>query len=92
MRLRVMHDVAVGENQAVGSKHKSRASAAPFARLARARAAGSLMHFDVHDGRADAVQRARDCAGVSIEQRIVGTPVTGGRMCASSRRMLARPD
>ncbi len=29
----IMHDVAVGENQPVGSEYKTRPSAAPFARL-----------------------------------------------------------
>ena len=38
MRLCIMHDVAVGENQAIGSEDETRASAAPFARLARASA------------------------------------------------------
>ncbi len=43
-----MHNVTVGKNQAIGSENEPGASAAPFARLAGARAAGSLMHFNVH--------------------------------------------
>ena len=43
----VMDDVAVGENQAIGSEYEPRASTAAFARLAGASAAGGLMHFDV---------------------------------------------
>jgi hypothetical protein len=31
---RIMHDVAVGENQAIGSEYEPRTSAVPFARLA----------------------------------------------------------
>jgi hypothetical protein len=43
----VMDDVAVGENQAVGSEYEPGASTAAFAWLVGASAAGGLMNFDV---------------------------------------------
>jgi hypothetical protein len=69
---RVVHNVAVGENQAIGSEYESRASATAFARLAGAAAARSLMHFDVHHRRTDTLYCARDRAGISIEDVGIG--------------------
>ena len=86
--LRVMHDMAVSKNQAIGSEYKPRASAAPFARLAGARAPGSLMHFNVHHRGADDLDRAGNCAGIGVEQGIVVGSGPRGR-CRSRRRLLA---
>ena len=80
---RVMDDVAVGKNQAIGSENKSRAAAPPFARLAGASAAGGLMHFNVHNRRTDEFHRAGYRAGIGVEQGVVRSRGTGRRDRAS---------
>jgi len=67
---RLVHDMTVGEDQAIRSEHESRATAAAFfiLRLARACAAGALMYFDIHHRRAHALDRAGYRRRVGIEQ------------------------
>ena len=55
---RVMHHVAVRENQAVGSEDEAGAASATLARIARTGAACGLMNFDIDERRADALDRA----------------------------------
>jgi hypothetical protein len=68
-----VYDVAVGEDQPVGSEDEPGASAAAFARFAGAGASGGLRDFDVDYGWADAIDCARDGARVGVKQGIIGT-------------------
>jgi hypothetical protein len=68
---RIVHHVAVSQDQAIGSEDEARASAAPFARLARAGMARGLMHFDIHDRRADALNCAGNSARIGVEEQII---------------------
>jgi hypothetical protein len=68
----VVYDVAVGEDQPVGSEDEPGASAAAFARFAGAGASGRLMNFDVDYRWADAIDCAHDGAGVGVKQGIIG--------------------
>ena len=63
-----MHDVAVGEDEAVGREDKSRAATLAFARFSRARASCRLRNGDMHDRRADALDGAGDRGGVRVQQ------------------------
>ena len=76
---RVMHDMAVGENQAIGSEYKTRTSTTPFARLTRAGSACGLMHLDIHYRGADALYGACDRAGIGIKQSMVAACIHCGR-------------
>ncbi len=76
---RVMHHVAVRENQAVGSEDEAGAASATLALIARTGAACGLMNFDVDERRADALDRASHRARVSIEQQIVAGGPHGRR-------------
>ena len=64
-----LHDVAVGQHQAVGRDHHARAGAAALALLAVGR------RLDPHDGRADAVDDVDHRLRVGVEQ---GPIVVGG--------------
>ena len=80
----VMHHVTVRENQAIGSKDKSRSSSAALTLIAGAGAACGLVHLNVYDRWVDALDCPRDCARVGVEQQIVSS---GGR--TRNRRGLA---
>jgi hypothetical protein len=66
-----MHDMAIGKDQAVGSEDETGASATAFAGLAGARAGCGVMHLNVHERRADAVDCAGNGARVGIEKFII---------------------
>src|SRR5579864_1755382 len=64
----IVHDVAVGEHQAVRSKYKSGSAAMALARLSIPSAAGVLGDLDFRDGRADLLSCGDHRARVGIEQ------------------------
>ncbi len=63
---RVMHDMAVGQNESIGRDHESGAAAANFARALSA--SPLLFDIDVDHGRRDALRDAYDCARIFVEQ------------------------
>src|SRR5437764_796736 len=66
-----MHDVTVGEDEAVGREDESRAATLAVARLSRARAPCRLRNRDMHYRGADALDRSGDSGGVRVQQRSV---------------------
>lgn len=77
----VVDDVAVGEDEAVGSKDETGAASTAFARFAGAGSAGDLVHFHVDDRRADFFNRVGDGARVGVKKQGVG----GRAGCGVSR-------
>ncbi len=80
-RARAVHHMAVGEDEAVGRKHESRAAAAAR-RFALGRA-GGLGDLDVNDGGADALRGRDHRSGIGIEQ---GGVAFGARRGSRARR------
>ena len=81
-RRRALHDMAVGQHQAVGRDHHARAGAAALALLAVGRS------LDPHDGRADAIDDVDHRLRIGVEQR----PFVGVGFCGDTcfRRISAR--
>ena len=65
-----MHHVAVGQHQAVGSKHKSRSPALTLARFSGT-ASARLRNLNFDHRRADRFRRPDDSLRVGIKQRRV---------------------
>jgi hypothetical protein len=64
-----MYDVAVRENEAVGSENKARTGATRFSRRARpVSIGGRLVYFDIDDGGAYSLGRRDNCSRICVEQ------------------------
>ena len=67
-----MHDVAIGQNEAIRRDNKTGAAASYFAWASPT--VESLSDVDVNNGRTDTIGRAYDRARVLIEQsRVIGS-------------------
>lgn len=81
-----MHDVAVGEDEAVGREDKSRSATLALARFSGARPFCCLRNRDMHYGRADALDGSGDSGRVRVEQSpIRRAMVRSGAEIASGR-------
>ena len=70
---RVVHDVAIGENQSIGREDEAGAASTALAGLTRTSSACrlELLYFNVHYRRTDSLNRSRDRPRVGVEQASV---------------------
>src|SRR5439155_7028994 len=76
--IRVIDNVAVGEDQAVRRKNEPRSTSAILApTTARCRGARTTSHVDLDDGRADHLDGPNHRARIRIQKRVVAFDVIG---------------
>ena len=63
---RIVHDMAVGQNESVGRDDETRSRCRRFRAVRAGRYA--LFDVDVHDRRRDAIDCAHDCARIFVQQ------------------------
>ncbi|MGD1215946.1 MAG: hypothetical protein ABR861_13270 [Terriglobales bacterium] len=74
---RVVHDVAIGEDQSIGREDEAGAASTALAGLTRTSSAASLMYFNVHYRRTDSLNRGGDRQRGRVEQASVNMPEFG---------------